>query len=510
MGNQNESKDSSGSKTEQYKNLYFLNDSPQEIYSSSSNVIFKLTSDVYDTYTKLKDIQSGTTGSVSKILHKELNIQRALKHINIKNNSKLLNEAKREISILKNLDHPNIEKIYEYYEKENDNINIVMELIDGQELFSKLMREKHFSEQNAAIIMYQIFSSIKFCHDNGIIHRDIKAENIIVQDEQNLFVKLIDFGSCEILTSNKLTSTYKVGSPSYIAPEILNGEEYDYSCDIWSLGILMYFLLCGNKPFTGNTEEEIYKAIKSNDLKFKDKVWDNISNEAKSLLKAMLVKNKKKRININQALYSDWIKNNISKNNTKDIHNEQYLKDKIIKNIIKFKNINQIQLLALFYAIHNQIDFNKNEEIKQITKEFYYYDKDGDGKLSEEEFYQMLLEGGVTKEDLNHIINDIWNIFGDNKGKYLSYESFILLSLNNKKELINDKIIQKLFMLIDKKKSLKIKIEDLKDVYEGQVNLEKKTINPLVWENFYKKLGLNNQEPITYSMFSKYIKSIDL
>lgn len=508
MGNQNEQKDSSNH--EQYKNLYFLNDSPQEIYSSSSNVIFKLTSDVYDTYTKLKDIQSGTTGSVSKILHKELNIQRALKYINTKNNQKLLNEAKREISILKNLDHPNIEKIYEYYEKENDNINIVMELIDGQELFSKLMKETRFSEQNTAIIMYQIFSSIKYCHDNGIIHRDIKAENIIVQDEKHLFVKLIDFGSCEILTSSKLTSTYKVGSPSYIAPEILNGEEYDYSVDIWSLGVLMYYLLCGNKPFTGTTEQDIYKEIKTKEVKFKDKIWDNISNEAKNLIKSMLVKNKKKRININQCLYSDWIINNIKKNNVSNIHDEKYLKEHIIKNIIKFKNINQIQLLALFYIIHNLIDFSKNEQIISITKEFYFYDKDGDGKLSEEEFYQMLLDGGVTKEDLNHIINDIWNIFGDNKGKFLSYESFILLSLDNKKELITDKIIQKIFLLIDKKKTLKIKKEDLEIVYEGQEELEKRKINPLVWENFYKKMELNNEDPITYSMFSKYIKDINL
>ena len=508
MGNQNEQKDSSNH--EQYKNLYFLNDSPQEIYSSSSNVIFKLTSDVYDTYTKLKDIQSGTTGSVSKILHKELNIQRALKYINTKNNQKLLNEAKREISILKNLDNPNIEKIYEYYEKENDNINIVMELIDGQELFSKLMKETRFSEQNTAIIMYQIFSSIKYCHDNGIIHRDIKAENIIVQDEKHLFVKLIDFGSCEILTSSKLTSTYKVGSPSYIAPEILNGEEYDYSVDIWSLGVLMYYLLCGNKPFTGTTEQDIYKEIKTKEVKFKDKIWDNISNEAKNLIKSMLVKNKKKRININQCLYSDWIINNIKKNNVSYIHDEKYLKEHIIKNIIKFKNINQIQLLALFYIIHNLIDFSKNEQIISITKEFYFYDKDGDGKLSEEEFYQMLLDGGVTKEDLNHIINDIWNIFGDNKGKFLSYESFILLSLDNKKELITDKIIQKIFLLIDKKKTLKIKKEDLEIVYEGQEELEKRKINPLVWENFYKKMELNNEDPITYSMFSKYIKDINL
>ena len=119
MGNQNDGENDNNDsiKFEQFKNLYFLNDPPQEIYSSSSNVIFKLSNDVYDTYTKLKDIQSGTTGSVSKVLHKESNIQRALKYINIKDNPKLLNEAKREISILKNLDHPNIEKIFEYYEK---------------------------------------------------------------------------------------------------------------------------------------------------------------------------------------------------------------------------------------------------------------------------------------------------------------------------------------------------------------------------------------------------------
>ena len=168
------------SKVEQFKSLYYLNDPVQEIYTSPSNIVFKMSSDVYDTYTKLKDLQSGTTGSVSKILHKELNIQRALKLINVKDNPKLLNEAKREISILKNLDHPNIEKIYEYYEKDNDTISIVMELISGQELFDKLMKVNRFSEQQTAIIMYQIFSSIKLCHDNGIIHRDIKEEKIIV------------------------------------------------------------------------------------------------------------------------------------------------------------------------------------------------------------------------------------------------------------------------------------------------------------------------------------------
>ena len=101
FGNLAISKDSD--KTEQFKSSHYLNDSPQEIYSSTSNAIFKGPTDIYDTYTKLKDMQSGTTGAVSKILFKELMINRALKYINIKNNPKLLNEAKREIAILKNL-----------------------------------------------------------------------------------------------------------------------------------------------------------------------------------------------------------------------------------------------------------------------------------------------------------------------------------------------------------------------------------------------------------------------
>ena len=180
-----------------------------------------------------------------------------------------------------------------------------------------------------------------------------------------------------------------------------------------------------------------------------------------------------------------------------------------MENIKKFKNINQLQLFALFYVLHNQIDFYKSEEIIKITKEFYYYDKDGDGRLSEDELYKMLTEGGVSKEDLNHIINDVFSIFGDNQGKTLSYEGFILMGLSNKKDFINDKIIQKLFLLIDQKKTMKITMDDLAKIFEGQEELEKKTLNPVLLENFYKKLGLNHQEPITYSMFSKILKSIE-
>lgn len=508
--NKKDKKSSSSLEPIEYKNLYFLNTPPQVINASSASAVFKSSDDVYSKFTKLKDIQSGTTGMVSKIMNKDTSVIRAVKTIKIKDNKKLLEEAQREVSILKNLDHPNIEKVYEYFETANNVFSIVMELVDGTELFNMLTKVGQFKELDAAIIMYQLFSSIKFLHDNGIIHRDIKPENIIIQDEKNLFIKLIDYGSCEILKEGKLTATQTVGTPSYIAPEILNGEEYDFSCDMWSLGVLMYFILSGSKPFNGTSEEETYKLIKTKEPKFKEKAWDSVSSEAKNLIKSLLVKKKKKRININQALNSDWIKKFINKTVSNNLHNEKYCIEKLIPNIKNFKNLNQIQLMALFYFIHNQIDYNKHEEVIQITKEFMYYDRDNDGKLSEDEFINLLLENGVTKEELNQLCMNVWTLLGDNKGKFVFYEGFIVMCLSNKKSLYNDKSVQKLFLSLNKDKTMKININDLKLIYDGTETMEKKNINPTVWENFYKSMGLTNEQPITYGMFNQYMKAINV
>lgn len=491
-----------------YTPLYLLNTPPQEISTSLSNIIFK-TKNIFVAYDKSKVIESGTTGSVCRAIHKETTTIRALKEVKIKDNPKLLSEAKREIACLKNLEHPNIERIFEYSEKDNDTIYIAIELITGKELFSKLA-SSYFKEPEAAVIMQQLFSAIKLTHDSGIIHRDIKAENILIQDEKTLFIKLIDYGSVEILKKFDQKATQKVGTPSYIPPEILNGEEYDFSCDMWSLGVLMYFLLCGKKPFTGASEEEIYKNIKNQSLEFKEKVWEKISNDAKELIKCLLVKNKKKRININQALSSNWIKNNICKTEDNTVlHNKDFPKS-VIENVKKFKNLNQIQLLALFYFVHYLVDFNASEEIKNITKEFMYYDKDNDGKLSEDELSNFLLEGGVAKEELNLILGGIWNLLGDYRGKFVFYESFIVLCFNNRKSLFTDKNVQKLFTKLDTNGKLKLELEDLKIIYEGVEELDKKNINPVVWENFYKKMQLSNGEPITFEMFKNYMTDIDI
>ena len=166
--------------------------------------------------------------------------------------------------------------------------------------------------------------------------------------------------------------------------------------------------------------------------------------------------------------------------------------------------------MALFYFVHYLVDFNASEEIKNITKEFMYYDKDNDGKLSEDELSNFLLEGGVAKEELNLILGGIWNLLGDYRGKFVFYESFIVLCFNNRKSLFTDKNVQKLFTKLDTNGKLKLELEDLKIIYEGVEELDKKNINPVVWENFYKKMQLSNGEPITFEMFKNYMTDIDI
>ncbi len=158
-----------------------------------------------------------------------------------------------EIGILKEIDHPHVLNIIEYFEK-NDNLYIVTEYLDGGELFEKIEECNNFSEIEAALIMKQILSAVSYMHKKNTCHRDLKPENIILEErgKDKLSLKIIDFGtSRKIGKDEKLRS--KMGTPYYIAPEVLQ-LNYDSKCDIWSCGVILYIILCGYPPFNGSTD----------------------------------------------------------------------------------------------------------------------------------------------------------------------------------------------------------------------------------------------------------------
>ena len=503
---------------EKYKNKYYINSSLSSIKSSPKNVIIKEKGEIFLKYTQIDNIAKTTNSRIIQVSDKKTRMVKVIKSIQIKNNEQNFLDAINEIKALKNLNHPNIIKVYEYFIEEKKSVDIVIEYLNGDNLFNSIKKNQNISEENTLIIMYQLFSCIKLSHEYGIIHRDLKPENIIITDNQNLLIKLIDFGNCEIFSNNFTETNRRIGTPSYLSPEIIDGENYSYETDIWSLGIIMYFMLSGKLPFEGKSQIDIFNSIKNKFLNFNDRVWKYVSEDAKNLIKCMLIKNKNKRININQIMKSDWVKKGIEKYDVKKIlHDSDFTNEIIIKNILKFsKNkINQLQLFCLFYCVHNYIDFLKHNELKQIIKEFIYYDKDLDGKLSINEFENLLSDNGIDDEQIKEISQKIFNIFGSD---FIFYESFIIICLSNKnKFFVNSQGIQRVWLFLNRNKEFDdliynnyLTVNDIKNIFKDDIDENLRQYNDDLWRKLFEDISISEKEPITYEKFKNLLQGMIL
>mmetsp|Transcript_28197 Transcript_28197/g.20397 ORF Transcript_28197/g.20397 Transcript_28197/m.20397 type:complete len:158 (-) Transcript_28197:764-1237(-) len=157
-----------------------------------------------------------------------------------------------------------------------------MEYCEGGELFNRIVQMQKFSEQYAASIIEEIISAVKNLHEHGIVHRDLKPENFMMSDKTDKAeVKLIDFGLSKSFKDKNLQKMKTiVGTPYYVAPEVLKGN-YDQSCDIWSIGIILYIMLCGYPPFEGDDNTEIFKNVLNQEIQFDSEGWSDISEDAK-------------------------------------------------------------------------------------------------------------------------------------------------------------------------------------------------------------------------------------
>lgn len=205
-----------------------------------------------------------------------------------------------------NLDHPNVHKIYQTF-RDDRKFYLVSEYINGQNLFQMVANNPKFNEHDAVKIISQVLKGAGYCHGQGLAHRDLRAENIIIERRKSGdMVKIINFGLS--LNFNDPSSLRKdiVGQAHFMAPEIMK-KKYDFKCDIWSIGVLLYTLLSGKPPFNGKNDEEILQNVLDRPLKFPGEIWrDRISKDAKELLKLMLEKDPAQRCNAAQALQQPW------------------------------------------------------------------------------------------------------------------------------------------------------------------------------------------------------------
>uniref|UniRef100_A0A7S1P410 non-specific serine/threonine protein kinase n=1 Tax=Vitrella brassicaformis TaxID=1169539 RepID=A0A7S1P410_9ALVE len=215
----------------------------------------------------------------------------------------------KEIDILKQLDHPNIMKVYEIFE-DPENYFLVSELYTGGDLFEKLEDCEYLSELETGKIMFQLLSALNYCHKHHIMHRDIKPENILLaSNAPDAPIKVIDFGTARTYSPNKKT-TMAIGTPCYLAPEVLTGH-YDERCDVWSAGVIMYTLLAGCPPFQGDDDFSILKKVAVGKFDMKGPRWKEISDDAKDLIVKLLQKKPDKRLTAKEALDHPFIQRHL-------------------------------------------------------------------------------------------------------------------------------------------------------------------------------------------------------
>jgi len=216
-----------------------------------------------------------------------------------------------EIDILGSIDHPNVVNMKAIFDTE-DILFIVMELMEGGELYEEIVKRKTFTEADAAELVRQLCEALQYLHARGIVHRDLKLENLLLKKKESLEIKLADFGLSKLYSGQALQTA--CGTPFYVAPDVLLGAGYGPEVDMWSVGVLLYVLLSGRLPFAADSDAELFRLIIAGNLVWKTPQFDTVSAEAKDLILKLINVDSEGRWSAKQVLEHPWVKKHGSKN----------------------------------------------------------------------------------------------------------------------------------------------------------------------------------------------------
>ncbi|CAA0832844.1 Calcium-dependent protein kinase 13 [Striga hermonthica] len=357
-------------------------------------------------------------------------------------------DVRREVAIMKHLPtNSSIVSFREACEDENA-VHLVMELCEGGELFDRIVARGHYTERAAAGVMRTIVEVVQLCHKQGVIHRDLKPENFLFANKkENSPLKAIDFGLSIFFKPGERFSEI-VGSPYYMAPEVLR-RNYGPEIDIWSTGVILYILLCGVPPFWAESEQGVAQAIIRGKIDFEREPWPSVSESAKSLVRQMLEPDPKLRLTAKQVLEHSWLQNAKKAPNVP-------LGDVVKSRLKQLSVMNRFKRKALRVIA----DFLSNEEVGGIREMFAKIDTDNDGIVSTEE-----LKAGMQKFNSQLAESEVQMLTEavDTNGKgTLDYGEFLAITLHLQK-MANDEHLHKAFSNFDKNGDGYIEPDELRD-----------------------------------------------
>ncbi len=386
---------------------------------------------------------------------------------------------KSEVTILSNLDHPNIVKYFGTFEDENY-IHIVMEYLKGHDLDKIIALKKYtgFDEKNMCQIIQQLLKALSFIHSKNIIHRDIKPENILFSDKKNYSsLKLIDFG----LATFSKQDHKSVGTPFYMSPETIEGNSTILS-DVWSVGVILYQMLTGKLPFESNEKDnsELYNKIKNEDYDRDYLKEIDCSEEARDFIDKSLQKDMNLRLTTQEALNHPWI----HKYCVKSIETGLVNKDSI-KILLEFARKTPLQK-EIYYFIAK---VSNEQDIVLLKNFFNQFDIHNMGSLTYEEIKEGFERNGIEIDE--KILQEIFEGLDFHKVGKINYSEFLSAMVSSYKYEKNEKL-DSVFNLLK----------------ENEAHKNYITFESLL--NAVKALNLNINEEEIKKCFKEYHNEIDL
>jgi calcium-dependent protein kinase len=324
------------------------------------------------------------------------------------------------------------------------------------------------------------------------VHRDLKPENVLLEQNKDFDqIKIIDFGTSLVHSNTEKPLDEKLGTPYYIAPEVLN-KKYNEKCDLWSIGVITYIILSGMPPFNGNTDQEIMKKVKIGKFSFSDPCWSSITDKAKDFITQLFTYDIEKRPSAEEALQHPWI--------TEMSHMviDTNVAQGALSNLKNFSADQKLKQATFAFIATQLLSKGEKENLSRVFKEI---DANGDGKLSLDEMlvgYDKFFGKNMDKED---IVKMFKSVDTDNSG-FIDYTEFVIASTNEKQLLSNDKL-QAAFKMFDKDNSGFISAEEIKEVLGHGKSLSEDQINQII-----REVDENGDNEISFEEFSTMMKKL--
>ncbi|XP_062219933.1 calcium-dependent protein kinase 5-like [Phragmites australis] len=357
-------------------------------------------------------------------------------------------DVRREIQIMHHLaGHRNVIAIKGAYE-DQQYVHIVMELCAGGELFDRIIQRGHYSERKAAELTRIIVGVVEACHSLGVMHRDLKPENFLLANkDDDMFLKAIDFGLSVFFKPGQIF-TDVVGSPYYVAPEVLH-KCYGPEADVWTAGVILYILLSGVPPFWAETQQGIFDAVLKGVIDFDSDPWPVISDSAKDLIRRMLNPRPAERLTAHEVLCHPWICDH-------GVAPDRPLDPAVLSRIKQFSAMNKLKKMALRVIAESLSE----EEIAGLKEMFTTMDTDNSGAITYDELKEGLRKYGSTLKDTE--IRDLMEAADVDNSGTIDYIEFIAATLHLNK-LEREEHLVAAFSYFDKDGSGYITVDELQE-----------------------------------------------